>query len=216
MLRTGLLTLLLLSPTALAQEAAPAPAPAAVPAPSRPPVLAAPDDRTVTVNDDDEIIYQSRRLTPRELFEVAGRPDLVAQADANVARRTALFISAGAVAAVAVVVGVILYATGPNFGAEPCNKGFDTVADRLYFDTVCIPQNTLHMVSGSLTLVGGLAAAGLLAAFGFWARPDVLTPFELHRFIRDHNAALSGPRVTLRVSPWVSPWGAGLSARATF
>jgi hypothetical protein len=197
MLRTSLVALLLLSPLALAQEASP-------------------DDRTVTMDDEDQILYQSRHLTPRELFEVAGRPDLVAQADANATRRTALFISAGAVAAVAVVVGVVLYATAPNFSVEPCNRGLDTVADRLYFDTVCVPQNTLHMVSGAVTLVGGLAAAGLLAAFGLWARPDVLTPFELHRFIRDHNAALPGPRLGLQLAPWVSPTGAGLGARGTF
>jgi hypothetical protein len=210
-----------LSTVARAQEAAsePVPPPAsppppAVPAPSAPPVVAAAEERAVLITDDDRIFYGTpkQQLTPVQLFEATGRQDLVERARANLKRRTVLFITAGALAAVALAVGVGFLATSPVMGGSSrCNDG-----DLGYYNSYCQPQWVLHQQVGTATLVTGLAAAGILASFGYWARPDVLTPFELRKFIRQYNASLSEPPASLRLVPWVSPDGAGLTARATF
>jgi hypothetical protein len=115
------------------------------------------------------------------------------------------------VAAVALGVGIALLATSPVMtGAVRCNSG-----DLEYYNSYCQPQWVLHQVSGTVTLGVGLAAASVLATLGLWARPDVLTPYELRKFIKEHNASL-GPVSRLRVAPWLSTQGAGLSASAQF
>lgn len=199
------LSLLLVLLATLARAQAPEPAPPLPPLPA-----AAPEDRRVELTDDDLLLYGNppRQVTPVELFQALGRQDLVDRARANAARRLGLFIAAGVLAAGAVAVAAALWATAPEMGGTSrCNSG-----DLAYYNTVCQPQWVLHTQGGTFALVGGLAAAGVLATFALFTRPDVFTPFELQQFIREHNASLAW----LRLTPWLSPAGAGLAARAAF
>lgn len=66
-----------------------------------------------------------------------------------------------------------------------------------------------------MSLVAGLAGAGILATYAVLANPDVYSPYQLERLIHTYNASRAGP-ASLRVLPWASPGGAGLMASARF
>jgi hypothetical protein len=187
-----------------------APADAPVPPPSAPPAQGAPEGLQVTVTDDDQVLLRSRPVSPRQLFEALGREDLVAQADANAARRRALIIAGTAVAVAGVTAGLLVFAAGPDFSKLPCNTDDPRVFQ------ACQDDHRAHTIAGTVPLFASLAVGGLLVTLGILTLPDVFTPYELHKFIRQHNASLDPPKATFRLAPWLSPGGGGLAGAGTF
>lgn len=197
-----LLTALLLAASLAHAQAAEAPA---APTPTEEP--------QVEFTDDNRIVYgpERRELTPVQLFEVMGRRDLVARAQLNATRRIVLAVSAGALAAAGVTVAIVMMlTTPPTVGATPCNAGNNDL-----YNTYCQPQYVLHYTVSTVSLVAGLAGAGILATYAVLANPDVYSAYQLERLIHTYNASRAGP-ASLRVLPWALPGGAGLVASARF
>jgi hypothetical protein len=188
-----------------------------VPVPATPPIIAAEEDRSVIFTDDYKILYGEthRELTAVQLFEVLGRSDLVAQANTNSKRRTALVISGVSVAVVGLGAGIALLATAPNLQTGRCNMEAD------YYNNVCLPRNSAHQIGGAASIAGGIIIGAILGSVAWWSRPEVFTRYELGKFIDQHNAELVNASKKpssfhFELSPSVSPSFAGLVATGTF
>ncbi len=182
------------------------------PTPSAPPVVRAEEDTTVEWTDDDRLLFGAdrREVTPLGLFEALGRTDLLERGQANARRRFILGISAAVVGVVGLGVGIALLATTPDTTSGRCNT------DAIYFNEVCTPTKATHEIGGVAFIAGGLVIAGVLGSIAWWSRPEVFTKWELKQFIKEHNAKVGGPPVTLQLLPAVGPGFEGLVARGTF
>lgn len=195
----------------LTEPPAPPPEPPATPAPE--PTPPAFFERMLSV-DQKGRVYEGRARTPvsaRDVFERAGRVDLLAQSESLSRRRITLAVLAAVVGAASVAVGVTLIAIAPSPATPVCE------ADVSYYNDVCVPRYHAYQNAGSAVLVSGLIAASLLATLAWWSNPDVLSRDEMTKLVSAYNAKLkksltaSGPS-SLRVAPWVGPDGGGLLA----
>ena len=166
-------------------------------------------------------IAQGRAGTPvshRELFERMGRVDLLTQSTNRAQRRLWLAVSAGAVAVAAGVTGVSLLATAPKLASVECER------DVRIYNEVCVPRAATHNISGTAVLVSGAVVATLLATLAWWSDPDVLNRDETASLVSAYNAQLAkrlraqqeAKPQGLKVTPFVSPDGAGLVAALKF
>lgn len=177
-------------------------------------LIALPAAAQPLVQSDEGVIRQGEReLSHRELYELANRPDLVQQSDANRARRKWLAIAAGVSAAALLGSGVAVELTTPNLASKYCESSVER------YNNECVPQQRLHVVLGGALIVGGLLAGGLLASFAYWARPEVLTRYETEQLISEYNAAHAPPPPSppsVRLLPLLGPGLAGLAVGGRF
>ncbi|MEW6430683.1 MAG: hypothetical protein AB1730_04170 [Myxococcota bacterium] len=159
-------------------------------------------------------VYEGRARTPvraRDVFERAGRVDLLEQSESLSRRRITLAVLAAVVGAAGVAVGATLIAIAPSPATPTCE------ADVRYYNDVCVPRYHAYQNTGSAVLVSGVIVASLLATLAWWSNPDVLSRDEMTKLVSTYNARLkktlapSGPS-SLRLAPWVGPGGGGLAA----
>lgn len=170
-------------------------------------------DRMLTVDEQGRVYEgRARTLLPnRDVFERAGRMDLVDRSDTLRRRRTALAVSAGVLAVTSVAVGVSLIVLAPWPGTSACEANLN------YYNEVCIPRYHAYQNAGSAIIAGGLIGASLLATLAYWSRPDVLTRDEMTKLVSAYNARLKKSLLgvdpsSLRVAPWLGPNGGGVAA----
>ena len=170
-------------------------------------------DRMLTV-DAKGRVYEGRARTllpARDVFERAGRTDLLERSGTLATRRTALAVSAAILGVASVAVGVSLIALAPWPGTTVCE------ADVFYYNDVCVPRYHAYQNAGSAVLVAGLISSAVLAGLAWNTNPDVLNRDEMTKLVSAYNAQLkksltaSGPS-SLRVAPWVGPNGGGVAA----
>lgn len=224
---TSLLVLLASAP-ALAQDAteaasaAPAELPSALsppPPPDPTPVVEPPSvplafyERLLTVDEKGQVYEgkQRAKLTPREVFERAGRTDLLERSDTLSRRRLGLAISAGVVAVVGSAVGIGLIALAPSAATPECE------ADVKFYNEVCVPRHMAYETAGSAVLVSSLVVGSLLATLAWWSNPNVLSRDEMTGLVSGYNGKLkrqlTGQAPSgLKVLPYLGPGQAGLVA----
>ncbi|MCI0571011.1 MAG: hypothetical protein L0Y66_09675 [Myxococcaceae bacterium] len=166
---------------------------------------------------------RARRPVPRtQLYELLGRPDLVAQSDARVRTRTWMFVGAAGALVAGVASGVYMHATLPDL-----NSGWCAAGPSRFNSPECAPRHAMQVTLGSTFLAVG-AGAGL--ALGLSALNIDLHPVhrsevsrmvstynsELRKRLRDTGASASAPSASLMLMPVVGPGGAGLHAQLTF
>lgn len=170
-------------------------------------------ERMLTVDAKGRVYEgRARTLVPaRDVFERAGRTDLLEQSGSLSRRRTGLAVSAIILGVTSVAVGVSLIALAPWPGTPVCE------ADVNYYNNVCVPRYHAYQNSGAGVLVAGLISSAVLAGLAWNTNPDVLNRDEMTKLVSAYNAKLkrdltaSGPS-SLRVAPWVGPNGGGVAA----
>lgn len=184
--------------------------------PTQPPLSTVVEDHTVVMTDEDELLLGASRqkVTPLELFRALGRTDLVQQGELNAKRRTAFIIASAVVGVVGIAGAVAIFATTPDLTMGACG------VDVALYNSKCRSEASLHQVLGATTLAVGILGAGVLASLALWSRPEVLSTYELRKFVdeqgKGQNPAAPAPPPQVHFSPWLGTDSAGLVAHGTF
>lgn len=209
-----LLCAFLMGSAALAADPSPPPVlPTEEAEPSLPPEFL---DQALKVDGKNQVTRGRAQapLTHRQMFELMGRTDLLAQSDALVERRKWLIVGAVALGAAGIATGIALIATAPNLASPACESSV-----RIY-NEVCVPNARTHNISGTAVLVGGVVGAILMAGFAYGSDPAVLDRDQTAALIGSFNSqlarALRRPPAGLRLIPVVGPDGATLTASLRF
>jgi len=165
------------------------------------------EDR-VSVDEDGTIRLGEKVLSQRELYDVTGRDDLAAKADANLSRRFKLIIAGVLSGTALLTTGVVVMATSPDMTTPYCQSSL-----RRYNDE-CVPQYRLHQALGGTLVVVGAVAGSLLLTFAAWNTPDLLSRRQVEDLVDSHNA--SHPQAEVRVVPVLDPRLVGVVLRGRF
>lgn len=192
------------------------------PPPSEPWLPPAFNDQFVTVDQEGKATVgkQHRPITRLELFELAGRDDLIQKSASAAKWRLGLIIAGATVAVAGAATAVALFATLPDFSRAPCQGGKLGTPEMAYYRDVCLPQAELHTVGGTIGIIAGATLAGLAFTLAFWNDPDVLDRHETMALASKYNAALKkrllqAPPASFLLVPVIGPGGGGLVARLT-
>jgi len=174
-----------------------------------------------TLNQQAYLGSQRRPLTPSEFFTFVGKPELVAKSADLSRQRDILFVSAGAITLVGIATAVVAWSSLPNLNQSFC------VANASNYNDICVSEHQTKMVTGTVGLIGGLSVGAMLATLGYWSNPNVYSPDQLLTLASQHNAALlrqlregTAPNgshsLRMKVTPYVTPQGAGLLTSMRF
>lgn len=172
----------------------------------------------VDVRGQVSVGREKRPISHRELFELAGRTDLVARSDQLASRRLWLAVGAGATAVAGGVTGAVLLLTSPKLASPACEASVQV------YNEICVPRVALHQTGATIAFAGGFAIAALLATLSYWSNPDVTNRDEtsaiassynakLARELRKQSAARPAP---VNVAPVLLPGFGGLVAQLRF
>lgn len=210
-MRTLLLCVVLVGSATFAQEQTPPPVMAAEPA-----MPSAFLDQALKVDGKNRITEgrAGKELTHRELFERMGRADLITKSEANASRRLWLTVAATSVAVVGITVGTILIATAPNLATPACEN------DVRIYNEVCVPEAARHTISGTASIVGGVALGLVLAGLAYGSDPVVLNRDETTSLVSAYNSRLAkelrNKPSGFRLMPIITPEGGTLTASLKF
>ncbi len=209
-----LLSVLLLSAGALADELTPPPV---MPTEAAEPAIPGQFLELALKVDGKNRVTEGRAQTPvthQELFRRLGRADLLSQSDALATRRRWLIISSVSLAVVAGIVGSVLIATAPVLASPACES------DVHVYNDLCVPRAAAHNTAGTSVIAGGVAGALLLATLAYWSNPDVTDADQTAALVSTFNAQLArrlrGTPSGFKLLPLVTPDGATLTASLRF
>jgi hypothetical protein len=135
----------------------------------------------VELTEDGDLRAGAVTLTPREYFVRAGHDALVARSDHNLLVRKWLIASGVVVFVATLVLGSVVLAITPNGEKPYCTSSVPRYNE-------CLDYINLYNHGGAAIIGGGAVLAGLLAAIGWFHRPEVLSRADLAALVKADEA----------------------------
>ena len=199
-------------------EVKPPPVPE-VSAPPPPPAVSAPTlspaffERYLQVDYGGQTFVgrEKRPLSRLELFNLAGRLDLVKKSEENGSKRLWYAVAAVSVGALTLGGTAALYFSAPELASQACSSNGDVYNQ-------CLADVRTHHALALSTLAVGAVGTVVLATLAAWADPNVLTRDETVELVSKYNAELarSLKQTGLLLTPVVGPGQVGVVVRGAF